>query len=357
MRTLFPRLVLLLSCLTVSACVYVIPANQALVDSSNAVDAPLPLAQAKDIANVGTAYGAIYWALTVGAPVNEQPMKARLIIFDRVAEGAKLDVRLTDIEQIQTPAEFEKLLKKTEQALAAQNPRAVWLFSYNFHAEVVISLTYGLQAITDTERIVEWSKFIGTHMALAANAAKKLGINTTVVNHGDQIANTLLGGLVNSNPVAVKDEILVWREETNDLPYLAANQPTPEPTPTRQGAVGTDITQQLPPGDSKRGEKLMMEQGCAGCHAVDQRLVAQPFSAKGSEDGLSMAQRAKLIIKSAEYTGSAQSVEEYLFESIVLTDLYVPDGYSKGIHPPNYYGNTLDKQDVADMIAYMMTFQ
>lgn len=356
MRVLFPRIIVLLLCLTLSACVYVIPATQSLVNSSNAVDAPLSLKQARDIESIGTMYGAIYWAFTVNAPLGEQPMKARLTFFDQAAEGAKLNIRLVDIQQIQMPAEFEKLIKETEKTFASQNPRALWLFSYNFHTEVVVSLTYVIQSLTDTKQLAEWSRFIGMHMALAANAAEKLGVDTAAVKHGNQIANLFLGGLADSNPATVQTEVLLWQGETGDLPYLAADQPTPEPTPTRQGMVGIDITQQLPPGDSKRGEDLMIKQGCAGCHKVEQRAVAQPFSASGAEDGLSMVQRAKVIIQSEKYKGSAKSAEEYLFESVVLPNIYVADGYPKSVHPANY-SNTLDKQDMADMIAYMMTFQ
>ena len=54
------------------------------------------------------------------------------------------------------------------------------------------------------------------------------------------------------------------------------------------------------------------------------------------------------------YTGTATTPEQYLFESIVLPNAYNIEGQWL-VEMDDDYGQTLTRQDVADLIAYMLT--
>jgi mono/diheme cytochrome c family protein len=116
--------------------------------------------------------------------------------------------------------------------------------------------------------------------------------------------------------------------------------------------VGTDITKQLPEGDSTRGEALANKLACTACHIA--APTGPAWLASGTEPGIGT--RASTRYTQADYQGKAQSPEQYLFESIVQPGAYVVSGFPENLMPPNY-GNQLTDQDLADLIAYLLSLK
>jgi mono/diheme cytochrome c family protein len=115
--------------------------------------------------------------------------------------------------------------------------------------------------------------------------------------------------------------------------------------------AGRDITIELPEGDAQRGELLAAAQGCVACHISTP--TGPTWEPTAQEPG--MGERADLRINQADYTGTAEDGYQYLFESIVLPNIYVVEGYSPIM--PEGYDTTLTQQDVADLIEYMLTYR
>ena len=115
--------------------------------------------------------------------------------------------------------------------------------------------------------------------------------------------------------------------------------------------VGVDITAELPEGDAANGESLATSQGCVGCHVSTTTGPAwMPASAQPG-----IGARAETRFTEADYTGSATSPEQYLFESIVAPSAHLVDPYQDLM--PKTYGEILTAQDVADLIAYMLSLR
>lgn len=139
--------------------------------------------------------------------------------------------------------------------------------------------------------------------------------------------------------------VMNWEEEA-----LQGPQPTSVPAGE---TVGTDITIDLPEGDAENGEVLAQGGlGCSGCHI----LSATGPAWEGDAETPGIGGRAEQRIQQDNYTGQAESAEQYLIESVVRTDAHVVEGFSAGIMPGDY-GSRLTPQDLADLIAFMQTFQ
>ena len=116
-------------------------------------------------------------------------------------------------------------------------------------------------------------------------------------------------------------------------------------------AIGTDITVELPTGNATNGEALATSIGCAACHVLAPTGPAWAASA----DLPGIGERGDLRIADPAYTGSAQSAEQYLIESIVQPGVcLVPE---LQYLMPHTYGTSFGKQYVADLIAYMLTIK
>jgi mono/diheme cytochrome c family protein len=137
--------------------------------------------------------------------------------------------------------------------------------------------------------------------------------------------------------------IMNW-EETAQL----VEAPTIPTGPT----VGTDITKELPEGDPVNGEALTNSLACTACHIL--APTGPSWLAKDGEPGV--ATHAEQRITQPEYNGAATTPEQYLFESIVNPNVYVVPGYAAGIMP-QAYASQLTDQDMADIIAYLLTLK
>lgn len=137
----------------------------------------------------------------------------------------------------------------------------------------------------------------------------------------------------------IVDFVMNWEAEAMLEPAATA---TPNPN-----AAGTDLTVELPEGDAVRGEKLFSgaegAYGCFGCHSID-------GSAKVGPSLLGIA-------ATAATRREGYDTETYIHESIVLPDAYVVEGFASPSLMPKTFGQTMTKQDLADLIAYLMTLK
>lgn len=148
--------------------------------------------------------------------------------------------------------------------------------------------------------------------------------------------------------------ILNWQTEA----------PKPAPTPAFE-AVGSDLTKPLPPGDPKRGEALWNQEikqasglpaSCKACHSLEPGVVIVGPSMAG------IATRAAQVIQSPDYKGQAKTPEDYIRESTLLPNAYIvePERYAAapGVSKmPANLGNQMSAQDLADLIAFLMTLK
>lgn len=116
--------------------------------------------------------------------------------------------------------------------------------------------------------------------------------------------------------------------------------------------VGTDITVELPEGDPLNGEALANSKACVGCHV--NTATGPAWLPSGETPGI--GDRAATRFTQSDYTGNATTPEQYLFESIVQTNVFIVEGFPENVMPANY-GQTLTAQDAADLIAYLLTIK
>ena len=136
---------------------------------------------------------------------------------------------------------------------------------------------------------------------------------------------------------------------TTDIP---APTSTVKPAPTKRIPVGTDIELDLPPGDPERGEAHARTKSCIHCHvdAIATRL-------ESGDDMPEIMTRGEIRIADPDYLGSATTGEEYIIESILLPDIYIVPGTPSGASMPTNYDKLLTKQDLADLLAWLGTFE
>lgn len=116
--------------------------------------------------------------------------------------------------------------------------------------------------------------------------------------------------------------------------------------------VGTDFTIPLPEGDAERGKALASGAlGCAACHILSN--IGPAWTS--SEAGPGIGTRAQTRFQEDAYAGGATSAIQYLFESITAPNAYVVTGFEPDLMPATY-ATRMTPQDMADMIAYLLTF-
>lgn len=131
-------------------------------------------------------------------------------------------------------------------------------------------------------------------------------------------------------------------DEPTATPEPPTATPTDEPTPTQ-------VPVQAPTGDADNGKVLFNEIApmtgfsCAICHNVD--VPTQII-------GPSMLN----IKETAKTRVAGQSVEEYLYNSIVHPNDYVVDGFAPGVMPLNW-NDAFDEAQIDDIIAYLLTLE
>ncbi len=119
------------------------------------------------------------------------------------------------------------------------------------------------------------------------------------------------------------------------------------------------LPQPLPPlnGDADRGRALFEATtlganntlGCSTCHLPDQTTSLGPSR-------FGMAYRSATTVRLPVYSGQATTAEAYLLESLINPNLYVMPAFPPG-QMPNSYAQDLTPQEIADLVAYMLTLQ
>jgi cytochrome c553 len=108
------------------------------------------------------------------------------------------------------------------------------------------------------------------------------------------------------------------------------------------------------PGDPGRGEQLFTgaipiaggdAPACIGCHPVQPDAEAAVIGPNLSNIG-----------NRAATTVPGQTAEEYLRESIVDGDAFLAGGFQEGIHYRGY-DRALSRQDINDLVAYLLTLR
>jgi len=114
-------------------------------------------------------------------------------------------------------------------------------------------------------------------------------------------------------------------------------------------AVGTALDTTLPQGNVDNGKNLFTTQGCAACHSLKpgEKIVGPSLAG--------IATRAGDTIKAPDYKGKATTGELYIRESIVQPGAYVTPGYPDGVMPKDFGTAKLTAQDLADLIAFLLT--
>lgn len=128
-------------------------------------------------------------------------------------------------------------------------------------------------------------------------------------------------------------------------------------TPTPQPIVAA-ILQPLPPGDPAQGEKLFRrtllgarpEPGCITCHSLAPATVLLGPSLAD------IATRSATTIQQADYQGQAESVEQYLQESISAPNVYLAPGFAPDVMRPTFAAE-LSPQEIADLVAFLLTLK
>lgn len=131
-----------------------------------------------------------------------------------------------------------------------------------------------------------------------------------------------------------------------------ALQEGPSTTAPVENPFGTDIKATLPEGDASAGSSLAEDLGCVGCHVLS--TTGPPWMGSDGQPGVGT--RAASRIEQDNYTGDATTAQEYLIESIVLTNAHVVEGYDSGLMPSNY-SERMTEQDVADLVAYLLSLE
>ncbi len=140
---------------------------------------------------------------------------------------------------------------------------------------------------------------------------------------------------------APEEEAAGVTEEETATPETQAEEEEPTAVEEEAGAVMV--------GDAENGEVLFNEMqpeagfACATCHRVDseEQLIGPGL--------LNIPSRAATRVE-------GMSAEEYIHTSIVDPGAYVVDGYPDQLMPRNYT-DIFDEEQIADLIAYLLTLE
>jgi cytochrome c551/c552 len=145
-------------------------------------------------------------------------------------------------------------------------------------------------------------------------------------------------------PVATATEVATAVPTATATPVAAATEAV-EP------AAEDEAESQLPPGiaaalaqaDPAQGEQLILANGCTACHSM------QPGVVQVGPSWYNLAGHAETRVE-------GQSAEFYLYNSIVHPNDHIVEGFMPNLMP-QLYEATLTDQQIAHMVAYMLTLR
>ena len=105
-------------------------------------------------------------------------------------------------------------------------------------------------------------------------------------------------------------------------------------------AGAADFAEAMNSAEASTGEALVSEQDCGLCHIEGQNRLAPPFEA----------------LDRFEYDlpPDDQSLEVYLYDSIVQPGAFLVDGFTDAM--PANYDERLTQQEIAQIVAWLLTF-
>lgn len=140
----------------------------------------------------------------------------------------------------------------------------------------------------------------------------------------------------------VTNFILNWEESALEGGELEAAVPTPTSEVPTEVTVGRDLERPLPEGDPAAGQAIFEgEIGCSGCHVAGAPTTAPAIAGIASRAGGRV---------------DGMSAEAYIRQSIQQPESYVVEGHTD-LMTNLGLGDRLTDQDLADLIAYLMTLE
>ncbi|MCC6455168.1 MAG: c-type cytochrome [Caldilineaceae bacterium] len=125
-------------------------------------------------------------------------------------------------------------------------------------------------------------------------------------------------------------------------------EPTPAPlkfvdlTPEQVTAgLPADFAAALAAADASKGETVALSNGCVGCHSVDPAVTMT---------GPTWSHLADTAVNRQPGVSPAN----YIHESIVNPGAYVVPNYPGGVMPA-IYGESIPIEDLANLVAYLLT--
>ena len=103
------------------------------------------------------------------------------------------------------------------------------------------------------------------------------------------------------------------------------------------------IASLLPNANPVHGGELALQNGCSACHSLDEgvKVVGPSWYNLGNH---------------AATRVSGESAPLYLYNSIILPNHYVLEGFLPNLMPQTY-ADQLSEQDIADLITYLLTLR
>jgi len=122
------------------------------------------------------------------------------------------------------------------------------------------------------------------------------------------------------------------------------------PVPVTAGDAASAATE-LPAGvaaalaqaDPMRGQQLTLSSGCIGCHSLDPNQVMPGPTWRN-------------VAVTAATRVEGESAQVYLYNSIIHPNAYIVEGFQPNIML-QIYQDTLSEQNLADLIAYLLTLR
>lgn len=132
--------------------------------------------------------------------------------------------------------------------------------------------------------------------------------------------------------------------------YTINRNPTVSEPPKEGGITGPQVTQEMVPlvSGNEPLQVMFIKAGCPVCHTIPGIEGAQGREGPALRLGTTGPQR----LTDPKYKGTAQTVREYIVESILNPGVYIVPGYPTHAMP-RWYGQKLSAEALDQMAAYL----
>ncbi|MCB9159537.1 MAG: hypothetical protein H6644_06730 [Caldilineaceae bacterium] len=250
-----------------------------------------------------------------------------------------------DFRQVTSQSSLQRFINDLADSIDerySSRKRDEFMFKYaSWLAIRIVELDVGQLDESDVETLMG---IASQNLRVANLMANNLGVPLDLREQGQLLAQEILN--YKDHP-HIGEDIQDWERGVS---FALSGRPTPVPTPTLANPAGQDITTLLPRGNALRGEIVHTEEDCDVCHILFP-IGPQWRVADNAEERPLQAQFEENW-RSNEYGGDAETLVQYVVESIVN-----PTAFSGNYEPllmPRTYGETLSRQDLADLVAFLM---